>query len=145
MMASPAAAQWSTAQGTTPDTRISQCVMESKQSGQELRLLKFGDDPKYYVHIVIREVNLRGSTRYPVPVAFDSGRTWRLSAVGAHGDGGLLADMPSGEFHSFLTDLRTHNRMRLDLASIGHNEWSMTLGGSSAAGDEFLRCVPKLT
>jgi hypothetical protein len=145
MMASPAAAQWSTARGTTPDTKISQCVMGSTQSSQELRLLKFGDDDSYYVHIVIREVNLPGSTRYPVPVTFDSGRTWRLNAVGARGDGGLLADMPAGDFHSFLTDLRAHNRVRLDLTSIGHSEWVMNLAGSSAAGEDFLRCVPNLT
>ena len=145
MMAAPASAQWSTAKGTTPDTKITQCVMGSLQGASEVRLLKFGDDDKYYVHVVLRDVNLPGSTRYPVPVTFDGGRTWRLSAVGARGDGGLLADMGAGDFHAFLTDLRTSNRMRLNLESIGRGEMVMGLAGSSAAGDEFLRCVPRLT
>lgn len=144
-MSAPALAQWSTSRGTTPDTKISQCVMGSRQGNQDLRLLKFGDDDRYYVHIVVPGVDLPGSTRYPVGVTFNSGRTWRLNAVGARGDGGLLADMSAGEFHSFLADVRSQSQVRISLAAIGQADWVMSLAGSSAAADDFLRCVPNLT
>jgi hypothetical protein len=143
--ASPAAAQWSSVRGTTSDTKISQCIMSSTQGGQELRLIKFGDDARYYVHLVSGQMRFSDTVRHTVPATFDNGRTWRLNAVGARGDGGLLAGMSAGDFHAFLTDLRTGNRVRFDLGAVGYPDWVMSLAGSSAAADVFLRCVPQLT
>lgn len=63
----------------------------------------------------------------------------------ARGDGGLLAPMGAGDFHSFLTDFRSVNTVRFGLGAGGHGDWILNLHGSSAAADELMRCVPRLS
>lgn len=68
--ASPVGAQWGSVQGRTSDTKITQCIMSSQQGSQEVRLLKFGDDQRYYVHIVSSQISIADSARVTVPVTF---------------------------------------------------------------------------
>lgn len=145
LSAPPAMAQWVTYRETTPDTKAENCNMSTSSGGKGVVLWKFANDSRFYVHLLVSDFVSPRSGPYSILATFDSGRAWRLSAEGAaRGAGGLLATMPAGDFLAFLTDIRIGKQVRFDLSPIERGEWTISLAGSSAAADEFSRCLPQV-
>ena len=136
------AGSWEAFGGTTT-TGVAVCGVSRSVDNSYFGLKLYSGDDSFTIQVAAKAWKIDDKAKINVILTFDAQSSWNGPSTGMHfsdGDAGLEFTVKKSQIDLFMTEFRSSNQLRIRFENTGIADWVLSLTGSNAVSEAFLKC-----